>query len=178
MISNELTSSRSLTTSVFPYREASCRAVPDLVVLLMSMPAFSSSLKKTERHVIHTLKWADICIELKVRLIRGVWRQKSAEMWEGRVEMSLIRMLNICEIRTHFLLAASQRLQSSFLVAFLYHWSVSEIFQVLKCRLVSWLHFLIHHHPSFLTLFFCLERRLFQVSQKITRGELHVTLIQ
>lgn len=50
LISHQRTSSRSLTTSVFPYREASCRAVPDLVVLLMSMPAFSSSLKQTNTH--------------------------------------------------------------------------------------------------------------------------------
>lgn len=42
-----LTSSRRRTTSVFPYSEASCSAVPDLVVLLMSMAAFSSNLEST-----------------------------------------------------------------------------------------------------------------------------------
>lgn len=39
-----LTSSRSLTASVFPQRAASCRAVPALVCLFMSMPAWISSL--------------------------------------------------------------------------------------------------------------------------------------
>lgn len=39
-----LTSSRSLTASVFPHRAASCRAVPALVCLLMSIPAWINSL--------------------------------------------------------------------------------------------------------------------------------------
>ena len=44
-----LTSSRSLTASVFPHRAASCRAVPALVCLLMSIPAWISSLTAGER---------------------------------------------------------------------------------------------------------------------------------
>ena len=39
-----LTSSRSLTASVLPQRAASCRAVPALVCLLMSIPAWINSL--------------------------------------------------------------------------------------------------------------------------------------
>lgn len=43
-----LTSSRSLTASVLPQRAASCRAVPALVCLLMSMPAWIRSLETQE----------------------------------------------------------------------------------------------------------------------------------
>lgn len=45
-----LTSSRSLTASVFPHRAASCRAVPALVCLLMSIPAWISSLTAGAEH--------------------------------------------------------------------------------------------------------------------------------
>lgn len=44
-----LTSSRSLTASVFPHRAASCRAVPALVCLLMSIPAWINSLTAEDR---------------------------------------------------------------------------------------------------------------------------------
>lgn len=44
-----LTSSRRRTTSVFPHSAASWRAVPALVCLLISMPAWISSLLRVDK---------------------------------------------------------------------------------------------------------------------------------
>lgn len=78
----QLTCNSRRTTSVFPYKAASCRAVPVLVCRLISIPAFRSCLWGTK----HRMSFS----KQKMWQLSHTWLHKSCCMlgrsWEARRE--------------------------------------------------------------------------------------------